>query len=156
MGFFAFIVLTHPTYFSFTSNAKTIRSSSDSNGIVECIRDAGNKTILPVTTFNIFFSLTRVLIVDDFSTVKMSLNKKKSLMLRNPTFIRPWQYVLEPLYGYIHLSEKEYKNRSINYSVWNFAPKKNNTVSVDKLIKYFQNSKLNNYKMIAIRFNLIK
>ena len=81
----------------------------------------------------------------------MSLNEKKSLVLRNPTFIRPWQYVLEPLYGYIRLSEKEYKNRSINYSAWNFAPKKNNTVSVDKLIKCFQNSKLNNYKVKLIK-----
>ena len=80
-----------------------------------------------------------------------SLNQKKNLILRNSTFIRPWQYVLEPLYGYIKLAEKEYKNKSVNYSVWNFAPKKNNSVSVIKLIKYFQNSKYNDYKVKLIK-----
>ena len=68
----------------------------------------------------------------------MSINQKKNLILRNPTFIRPWQYVLEPLHGYIKLAEKEYNNKSISYSAWNFAPKKNNSVSVNKLIKYFR------------------
>ncbi len=58
---------------------------------------------------------------------------------------------MEPLHGYIKLAEKEYKNKSISYSAWNFAPKKNNSVSVNKLIKYFQESKYNNHKI-----NLIK
>ena len=46
------------------------------------------------------------------------------------------------------------KNIKINQSITQSGilhQKKNNTVSVDKLIKYFQNSKLNNYKVKLIK-----
>ena len=36
--------------------------------------------------------------------------KKKSVIIRNPKAIRPWQHVLEPLRGYLMLAEKLYKN----------------------------------------------
>lgn len=37
-----------------------------------------------------------------------SLISKSAIPLRNPNFIRPWQYVLDPLRGYIILAEKLY------------------------------------------------
>ena len=33
-------------------------------------------------------------------------NKNNKLEIRNPDSIRPWQFVLEPLFGYLELCEK--------------------------------------------------
>ena len=50
------------------------------------------------------------------------LHKGNQIKIRNPSSIRPWQHVLEPLSGYITLAEKLYNN-PINYSeAWNFGP----------------------------------
>ena len=38
----------------------------------------------------------------------ISIIKKKTIYIRNPNFNRPWQHVLEPLYGYLLLGEKLY------------------------------------------------
>ena len=40
-----------------------------------------------------------------------SLNKSSVLNLRNPNHIRPWQYVIEPLFGYLLLSQLHYKKK---------------------------------------------
>ena len=44
------------------------------------------------------FSLNRI--IPDFFR---ALKKKKTLFLRYPNAIRPWQHVIEPLYGYVLL-----------------------------------------------------
>ena len=78
-------------------------------------------------------------IVPDFIE---SLNKKKKLIIRNPDHVRPWQHVLEPLFGYVTLAEKLYKKRLNNkYESWNFAPHKDSFLKVRKLIELFQSSK---------------
>ncbi len=77
-----------------------------------------------------------------------SLNANKKLILRNPNHVRPWQYVLEPLFGYLSLAKKEtLKKKGGNFQSWNFAPNKSDNVSVRRLIYYFQNSKLNKNKI---------
>jgi CDP-glucose 4,6-dehydratase len=38
-----------------------------------------------------------------------AINKKKKLVIRNPSNIRPWQHVIEPLSGYMKLAELQYK-----------------------------------------------
>ena len=32
--------------------------------------------------------------------------KRKNLIIRNPNATRPWQHVIEPIYGYLKLAEK--------------------------------------------------
>ena len=77
-----------------------------------------------------------------------ALNGKKNLVLRNPEYIRPWQYVLEPLYGYLALAKREtLKKTKKLFSAWNFAPNKSDNVNVKKLIQFFQNSKINKRKI---------
>lgn len=41
--------------------------------------------------------------------------------LRNPTAVRPWQHVLEPLYGYLRLAEQLCSDASLARA-WNFGP----------------------------------
>tara|TARA_B100000780_G_scaffold102603_1_gene71767 strand:- start:5006 stop:6079 length:1074 start_codon:yes stop_codon:yes gene_type:complete len=65
-----------------------------------------------------------------------AINHNKELIIRNPQHVRPWQHVIEPLYGYILLAQKQYEEK-INTSnhAWNFGPKKSNFVKVSEIIK---------------------
>ena len=51
-----------------------------------------------------------------------SLEKSEPVIIRNPSAIRPWQHVLEPLSGYLLLAEKMYKNPGQYCEAWNFGP----------------------------------
>ena len=72
------------------------------------------------------------LIVD----VVKSLNKRKKIVLRNPKFNRPWQHVLDPLYGYLILASKLYKYPKKFSGAWNFGTEKNTITSVMTIVKY--------------------
>jgi CDP-glucose 4,6-dehydratase len=65
-----------------------------------------------------------------------SLIKNKKIILRNPNAIRPWQYVLDPLYGYLlvgkFMSDSGDKNFNLN---WNFGPTMSNIITVEELTK---------------------
>jgi CDP-glucose 4,6-dehydratase len=47
---------------------------------------------------------------------------KRFALIRNPSAIRPWQYVLEPLRGYLMLAEKLYAEGPSYAEAWNFGP----------------------------------
>ena len=47
----------------------------------------------------------------------------KPLQIRNPLATRPWQYVLEPLRGYLMLAQSLYEHGRTFTSAWNFGPK---------------------------------
>lgn len=74
--------------------------------------------------------------------------KNKKLIIRNPEHIRPWQHVIEPLYGYLLLAEKQYKGNinSRGYS-WNFGPEKNNFLKVKKVLYHFEKITKNKLKV---------
>ncbi len=63
------------------------------------------------------------------------LNRKKKIVIRNPNFNRPWQHVLEPLYGYLKLAEKLYKNPLRYSGPWNFGTERNTVTSVEQVIQ---------------------
>ncbi|MDC1148742.1 CDP-glucose 4,6-dehydratase [Pelagibacteraceae bacterium] len=71
-----------------------------------------------------------------FPDIIRSLFSKKKFLLRNPTHIRPWQYILEPLYGYIKLAESIYNKKK--FIVLNFGPDRQNyknTKTILNLVK---------------------
>ena len=53
--------------------------------------------------------------------IRALLNHEK-IIIRNPKAIRPWQHVLEPLYGYLLLAQKLYESGSSFAEAWNFGP----------------------------------
>ncbi len=53
--------------------------------------------------------------------VKAFLNKK-TVNIRHPEAIRPWQHVIEPLFGYLLLSWKLYEHGAEFSGPWNFGP----------------------------------
>jgi CDP-glucose 4,6-dehydratase len=73
-----------------------------------------------------------------------SLLNNHKLILRSPNSIRPWQHVLDPLYGYIILLEKLYFKKIVINSSFNFGPDKKSNKSVNDVInlinEYFNNS----------------
>ncbi len=61
--------------------------------------------------------------------------RKEEVVLRNPFAIRPWQHVLDPLFGYLLLSKRLYEGDKGAVGAWNFAPAKENFVTVEELVK---------------------
>ncbi len=51
-----------------------------------------------------------------------ALKKGNGIDLRNPLSLRPWQHVLDPLYGYLILAEKMLQQPSEFCGAWNFGP----------------------------------
>jgi len=66
-----------------------------------------------------------------------SILKNKSLIIRNPKAIRPWQHVLEPLYGYLILGNLLINNKISNKVIpnWNFGPNPSNFKTVINVVK---------------------
>jgi CDP-glucose 4,6-dehydratase len=60
----------------------------------------------------------------------------KTLQVRNPHSVRPWQHVLEPLSGYLMLAEKLYHDGPNYGGAWNFGPAEEDTVPVERIIKF--------------------
>jgi CDP-glucose 4,6-dehydratase len=71
----------------------------------------------------------------------------KKLLLRNPLSTRPWQFVLEPLIGYILLAKELSKGNLIGES-FNFGPKNLNHINTKTLV-----NKLNKYSESIISEN---
>jgi CDP-glucose 4,6-dehydratase len=61
--------------------------------------------------------------------------KNKTVEIRYPHAIRPWQHVLEPLAGYIVLAEKLYKHGSKFAQAWNFGPNESSIKNVAFLVE---------------------
>jgi CDP-glucose 4,6-dehydratase len=51
-----------------------------------------------------------------------ALDAGKTLTVRSPHAIRPWQHVLEPLSGYLLLAEKLFTGGNEFADAWNFGP----------------------------------
>jgi CDP-glucose 4,6-dehydratase len=71
-------------------------------------------------------------IVPDF--FKAFINGE-NLIIRNPDSTRPWQYVLEPLSGYLLLAKNLTCTGRMYSAGWNFGPSESNHYSVKDLIQ---------------------
>ena len=64
-----------------------------------------------------------------------AFENKKAVVIRNPDSIRPWQHVLEPLYGYMVLAEKLYTAGVEFAEAWNFGPCETEVKSVQWMVE---------------------
>lgn len=62
-----------------------------------------------------------------------ALTENKPIILRNPTAIRPWQHVLEPLSGYLWLARQLWNSGSCFDGGWNFGPYAQSNINVKKI-----------------------
>ena len=64
-----------------------------------------------------------------------SVFENKPLEIRNPQATRPWQHVLEPLYGYLMLAKALSESRSSYLGAWNFGPETGDVKTVAEIIE---------------------
>jgi len=63
-----------------------------------------------------------------------ALEEERPIEIRNPKAIRPWEYVLEPLGGYLLLAQKMAED-PVQYSeAWNFGPHLESIVTVKEIV----------------------
>lgn len=83
-----------------------------------------------------------------FPDIIRHLYENKKLIVRNPNHSRPWQYILDCLYGYLLLAQKLFREPKKYSGSWNFGPKKHNDILVKDIISKIK--KDNNIKLKVI------
>ena len=63
-----------------------------------------------------------------------AINNKETITLRNPKSTRPWQFVLEPLWGYLLLAKKLYENKNEFSEAFNFGAKEIDSITVEEIV----------------------
>lgn len=64
-----------------------------------------------------------------------ALHNDQPIPVRNPTSVRPWQHVLEPLSGYLQLAKKMTEDPIPYSDSWNFGPYNEETLTVEEVVK---------------------
>lgn len=64
-----------------------------------------------------------------------ALNAKSKVKVRNPDAVRPWQFVLEPLLGYLLLAARMDDDPVKYIGAWNFGPLPDDQLTVAGLVK---------------------
>jgi CDP-glucose 4,6-dehydratase len=65
-----------------------------------------------------------------------AFEKGQSVVIRNPAATRPWQHVLEPLYGYLRLAEALLRDPAQFADSWNFGPAPQDVQPVDWIVNH--------------------
>ncbi|TDE04755.1 CDP-glucose 4,6-dehydratase [Flavobacterium sandaracinum] len=69
-----------------------------------------------------------------------ALSMNKDIEVRNPNAVRPWQHVLEPLFGYLSLGSKMIEDPIKYATAYNFGPSNNDNLSVKEILEIAINS----------------
>jgi CDP-glucose 4,6-dehydratase len=62
-------------------------------------------------------------------------SKHQTLQLRNPKATRPWQHVLEPIFGYLKIADFLAKSKTLHGEAFNLGPPMDQDASVSDLIE---------------------
>ncbi len=85
-----------------------------------------------------------------------SWKNKKTLKIRNPKSTRPWEFVLDPLYGYLILSIKLLENKKLNGEAFNFSSKATNNLSVLNMVKELSKFRKDKFSKFSINRNNLR
>ncbi|WP_304546530.1 CDP-glucose 4,6-dehydratase [Sulfurimonas microaerophilic] len=67
--------------------------------------------------------------------IMLSVSQAKKVSIRNPYATRPWQHVLEPLSGYLHIGQKLLEEKKEFGDAWNFGPSDEGSITVEEVVK---------------------
>ncbi len=67
--------------------------------------------------------------------VLRGFENKAPVEIRSPRALRPWQYVLEPLSGYLNLAQRLVEDGAEFAEAWNFGPTNEDTKTVEWIVK---------------------
>lgn len=65
--------------------------------------------------------------------VVRALSRHETIRIRNPKAVRPWQHVLEPLFGYLRLAEKLCEDPISYAQGYNFGPRPTDVLTVEEM-----------------------
>lgn len=71
--------------------------------------------------------------------IMRAIQESRPVLIRSPHAIRPWQHVLEPLGGYMCLSEQLWHHGSDYAEGWNFGPNDDDAKPVSWIVEYLTN-----------------
>ena len=63
-----------------------------------------------------------------------ALSVNKEIVIRNPKSVRPWQHVIEPLFGYLELGNKLNTDPKKYAEAFNFGPNTSDALSVEEMV----------------------
>jgi CDP-glucose 4,6-dehydratase len=66
--------------------------------------------------------------------IMLSVAQDKRVSIRNPHATRPWQHVLEPLSGYLHIGQKLLEEKVEFAEGWNFGPSDEGSITVEEVV----------------------
>jgi CDP-glucose 4,6-dehydratase len=69
-----------------------------------------------------------------------ALEREEPVSIRNPHAVRPWQFVLEPLSGYLRIAQLLFENGTQYAEGWNFGPADTDLQTVSQLCATFNHS----------------
>ena len=78
----------------------------------------------------------------------------KSILIRNPNSIRPWQHVLDPLSGYLELMYRLYNEGSKFADSWNFGPGNYEVFSVLDIVRNLTDQWKGNFELLKDQDNI--
>jgi CDP-glucose 4,6-dehydratase len=67
--------------------------------------------------------------------IAKALSENKEIVVRNPKSVRPWQHVIEPLFGYLELGVKLNTDPRKYGQAFNFGPDTSDALSVEEMVK---------------------
>ncbi|HKQ25244.1 MAG TPA: CDP-glucose 4,6-dehydratase [Burkholderiales bacterium] len=68
-----------------------------------------------------------------------AFHEARPVVLRNPQAVRPWQFVLDCLGGYMTLAERLFLDGRKYSGPWNFGPRQEDTLAVQELVEWLVN-----------------
>jgi CDP-glucose 4,6-dehydratase len=91
----------------------------------------------------------------------------RDILIRNPNAIRPWQFVLEPLIGYLILAERLFEFGPKFSGPWNFGPNQQISESVHYVVnqllslvgtnrKWMLDTKMHSYESTLLKLDISK
>lgn len=117
---------------------------SSSKASAEILISSYINSFFPIERTNVFISIARagnVIGGGDWSKNRLipdcikSWSKNKKVLLRNPRSTRPWQHVLEAIWGYLLLACKLNKTKKLHGESFNFGPDYYSSHNVLKVVK---------------------
>ena len=67
--------------------------------------------------------------------IMISVSLGKKVNIRNPKATRPWEHVLEPLSGYLHIGQKLLEEKVEFAEAWNFGPSDEGSITVEEVVQ---------------------
>ncbi len=67
--------------------------------------------------------------------IMVSVSQGKKVSIRNPKATRPWEHVLEPLSGYLHIGQKLLEEKVEFGEAWNFGPSDEGSITVEEVVQ---------------------